>query len=102
MGSHRWHVGRTGFEYAGRRISSAADPCRQTLFPRQVRDRREDWLESGLVRLHLAASADLQKIRYRLFRDAETDVGARVHNVSSQTFLVGSAGRQPYPDLFPA
>src|SRR6266403_3164153 len=99
LGSHRGHVGRAGFEYARRRVSGAANPRRQTLFSRQIRDRCENWVESGFVRLQLATAADLQKIRDRLFRDAKADVGARIYHFPLQTLLVGVARWQPHSDL---
>ncbi len=48
-------------------------------------------LESGFVRIHVAASADLQEERRRLFCDAEDDV-ERHESAAVQAVLVGIAG----------
>ncbi len=48
-------------------------------------------LESGFVRIHVAASADLQEERRRLFCDTEDDV-ERHESAAVQAVLVGVAG----------
>ena len=53
-------------------------------------DVRIGW-NPGFVRLHVAASADLQEERRGLFRDAEDDV-ERYQSAAVQAVLVGVAG----------
>src|SRR4029077_13370047 len=89
LGSDRWNVGRTRSQHAGRRVSGAPDPRGEALFPRKIRSGREDWLESGFVRLQLAVAANLQEVRHRLFRDAKTHVGAEIYHLPPQIILVG-------------
>src|ERR1035441_8722256 len=76
MGGHWRDVGGARFEYAGRRITDAADPGRQALLSKPVRRGREDRMESGFVRLQRAIAADLQKVWHGLLCHAEAAVGA--------------------------
>src|SRR5438874_8293683 len=71
MGTHWRDVGGAGLEYARWRITGSATTHRHTLLPPEIWSGRAHWLESGLLRLQLAASADLQKVRLRLFRYAK-------------------------------
>src|SRR5437868_4595688 len=52
-------------------------------------------MEPGFVRIQLPASADLQAIRHGLFRYPKAAVGARIHDVPIQIFLVAIAGWKP-------
>src|ERR1700740_1815934 len=94
-GMHRGDVGRAGPEYAGWRIVGVSDSGGQAVFPEEFRRGRKDRMESGFVWLQLATAADLQEVRNGLFRDPETALGARIHNLSLQAFLVAGAGWQP-------
>src|SRR3954451_19759896 len=100
MGDYRRNVGRTGFEYAGRRITGATDSRGQALFPEEFRRGREDRLESRFVRIRVPASSDLQKVRHGLLRDPEVALGARIHDVSLQAILVAGTRWQPPSDIF--
>ena len=86
----------------GRRIAGSADISREAIFQEKVRRGYQDRVESGFVRLQLAAAADLQKVGDGLLRDPKADMGARIHLFPVQDVLVGGAGRQPPADLFPA
>ena len=48
------------------------------------------------------ASTDLQEVRHGLLRHPETSMGARVHHLPLQAFLVGGSRWQPATDLLPA
>ncbi len=68
---------------------------REALLQRQIRRRRAHRMESGFVRLQLATAADLQEVRYRLFRNAEDDVERY-----KQTPLKLSGGNRPMAAAF--
>ena len=100
LGGRRRHVGRARPEHARRRIAGALDPARQALVPEGVRRRCPHRLEPRLLRLQLAASADLQALRHRLLRHPEDDL-ERHQPASLQALLVGVARRQQGADLLP-
>ena len=56
----------------------------------------------GFVRIQLATAANLQKVRHGLFRHPEAALGARIHDLPLQTFLVAGARRQPSAHVFSA
>ena len=70
-------------------------------YKQALRRRRPHRLEPRLLRLQLAAPADLQKIRRRLLRHPEDDL-ERHQPAPLQALLVGVARRHQGPHLFPA
>src|SRR5208337_2838229 len=102
LGGHRRHVGRTRSEYAGWRVASASDSCRQKIFSEELRRRHQDRLEPRFFWIQLAASANLQEIGNRLFRNQQTTLGDGLHEVSIPAVLVESARREPSSNLLSA
>src|SRR5579863_1078960 len=102
LGGYWRHVGRTGFEHAGRRIAGEANSGGQALLSEDVWGGCEDRLESGLIRLQLATPANLQEVRHRLLCHPEAALGTRIHHLSLQAVLVGSAGWKPAAHLLSA
>ena len=101
LGIGRRHVGRAGPEYAGRRIAGAPVARGQALLQGEIRRGCAHRLESGFFRLQLAAAANLQKVRDRLFRHAKNGL-ERHQQIAHEAFLVAIAGRQPRAHLFSA
>src|ERR1700686_2498642 len=99
LGGYRRHVGRARLEYAGRRVAGTSDSDRQTIFSKELWRRHQDRLESRLFWIQLAASANLQEIGHRLFRDQQAALGHGLHEVPSPAVLVGSARREPASDV---
>jgi hypothetical protein len=63
-----------------------------------VWSQRAHWLESGYVRVHLAAAADLQEVGHPLFRDAEDGL-ERNQSPAAQALLLAVSRRQQGADL---
>src|SRR5437667_8389956 len=76
LGNCRRHVGRARSQYARWRVAHPPNSDRQAILQEEIRCRREDRLESGLLWIQLATAADLQEVRHRLFRHAKAFVGA--------------------------
>src|SRR6266702_99763 len=100
MGDGRRHVGRTGLQCSGRRIAGAPATRRQAIHPAALWGRCAHRMEPRLVRFRLAASADLQEERRRLFRDDEDEL-ERDPQAPAQAVLVAGSRRQPGSRLLP-